>query len=153
MRNYTIKNGITLEKINNNLHLFVKTDKPNSKISQAPEVLKMRLNGLTFDRIGKILNLSRERIRQIEAKGVMYLSDEYKEQEKRIKERPLDYSLLIDELPLSNRLKNVLAKGRIRTLAGLLRTKKRDFLEIDGFGCKLLNETKDYFNSRNIVLE
>lgn len=61
---------------NNQLHEFVKKTINSADISdQHKKVLEMRLDQQSLEYIGKELNLSRERIRQIEKEGIEVLNE------------------------------------------------------------------------------
>lgn len=59
----------------------------------------------------------------------------------------------IEDLDLSSRTSNALAKSGIKTLAGLTRKTEQDIVAIEGLGAKALNEIKDFLNSRNLKLK
>ena len=66
--NYTRDNLITPEKIYAKKHLFIR--RSHTKI---PEILMMRLAGVTLKEIGDYFNVTPERIRQQEVRGCMII--------------------------------------------------------------------------------
>jgi len=59
----------------------------------------------------------------------------------------------IEDLDLSPRTSNALAKTGIKTLAGLTRKTEEDILAIEGLGAKALSEIKDLLTSHNLILK
>jgi DNA-directed RNA polymerase sigma subunit (sigma70/sigma32) len=66
--NYTKESNITIDEIKKNKDVFLK--QRGVWGSHACDVLKMRLEGYTFKKIGEILGKSKERIRQYEFMAV-----------------------------------------------------------------------------------
>ena len=136
--NTTQENLITIEKINNKRHLFTKGT--NARI---PEILMMRLNGVTLEEIGNNFGITRERIRGQEAKGCAMLEEGYMPPvvEPKVPEE-LTQQKIADNL--SARTTNALYYSSIKTIGGLIKKSEYDLLLIDGIGQKALREIKTY---------
>lgn len=98
--NATIEAKITPEKIQEKLSRFKR-----GKTNRIPEILYMRLNNLTLDEIAKNFGVTRERIRQMESKGILMVLSE---------NIPIDY--INEFLPP---IKNEQTKYEIRQLTEL----------------------------------
>jgi DNA-directed RNA polymerase alpha subunit len=150
MKNATKDNNITAEKIQNKLHLFNK-----GKNSRIPELLYMRLNGITLREIGEHFLVTQGRIRQMEAKGIEIL---------RSKNIPLKYvgdylpkevndnmKIRVEDLFLSTRTVNTLYNNNVRTVGGLTRKTKQDFLDMEGIGEKAVCEIRNCLLKMNLM--
>lgn len=59
----------------------------------------------------------------------------------------------IEDLSLSNRTQNALAKASIRTVGGLTKKRKEDLAEIEGVGEKAINEIKRALGNFGLILK
>ncbi|MBI2446519.1 MAG: DNA-directed RNA polymerase subunit alpha [Parcubacteria group bacterium] len=59
----------------------------------------------------------------------------------------------IEDLKLSNRTQNILLENRIKTIAGLLRLKEKDLLQLEGLGNKAVKEIKKALGKLGFTLK
>tara|TARA_R110000868_G_scaffold346759_1_gene607913 strand:+ start:1297 stop:1818 length:522 start_codon:yes stop_codon:yes gene_type:complete len=70
MSNYTIREGIKLSHIKKMEDGMLYNRKDPKLVERLTKILKMRLQNKTFEKIGEMLRVSKERIRQLEARAV-----------------------------------------------------------------------------------
>jgi len=148
--NYTRDNLITPEKIYATKHLFTKYGHKN-----IPEILMMRLAGVTLEEIGDHFGRTRERIRQQEMLGCMMLCEMLREGYVAPAPKPEIPKELIEqriEGIFSKRTVNALFNVSIKTIGGLIRKCEWDLLCIDGIGKKAVEDIKTYLLSVGLKL-
>ncbi len=59
----------------------------------------------------------------------------------------------IEDLNLSNRTQNILLENRIKTVAGILRLKEKDLLQLEGLGSKAVKEIKKAMGKLGLTLK
>jgi len=137
--NFQVEDMRVGEKTNyNRLILDIETDgsiTPKEALLKAVEILKGHLN------------IIEQNIKGEEKEMGLESSPAFKE----FKKEPKD--ILIEELELSARTKNVLLKNGIKTLAGLLRYKEESLKKLEGMGEKSLEEIKKVLKNLEYVIK
>lgn len=122
------------------LYLEIETDGtilPAQALYQATKILLDHFN-FVLEGIQKEAEPLKEKVKE---------EKEEKKEEKNILEMP------IEELNLSTRTKNVLLKSHIKTVAGLLRKKEKDLLELEGMGQAGIKEIKKALKKLGLELK
>jgi DNA-directed RNA polymerase subunit alpha len=137
--NFQVEDMRVGEKTNyNRLILDIETDgsvTPKEAFLKAVEILKGHLNFIE------------QNIKGEEKEMGLESSPAFKD----IKREPKD--ILIEELDLSARTKNILLKHGIKTLAGLLRYKEESLKKLEGMGEKSLEEIKKVLKNLEYVIK
>lgn len=135
--NYTKESNITIGELEENFS--------TEKQSRQKLVLLLRLEGKTLEEIGNTIGVTRERVRQMEAKGVEIVRHKVfpKIKEQGILIEIREYRIA-DCVELSTRTINALENNGIRTIGGLARKKITELLEMEGIGEKAVNEICGY---------
>jgi DNA-directed RNA polymerase alpha subunit len=142
--NYTKENNITPQIIEETFSKFSGSRK-NGRI---PEILKLRLEGFTLEQIAVKFSVTKERIRQMEAKGVCMITCGI-EQKKDITVTP---ATKIKELQIKETTKHSLLNYDIKTIADLTKMTANELLEFDGIGHVGLTDLCNYLDLFGIKL-
>jgi len=140
-----IKFPFTKEQVDVNKYLFT------GKKSRIVDMLYMRLDGLSFEKIGDKYGLSRERVRQLVEYGSKVII---------LGKLPIKKSLQKNLYPqkinscmiLSSRTINLLTSQGIHTIGGLSLRHRDGLLSIDGFGEKCLLEVENTLSKYGLQL-
>lgn len=142
MIDYDIEDMRVGDKTNyNRLKFDIETDgtiTPTEALASAAQILIEQFQIITAP-VGKSVKVEhkeepKEKLKEIE-----------KEEEDITKNK-------IEDLKLSNRAQNILLGGHIKTIAGLLRLKEKDLLQIQGLGNKAVKEIKKSLGKLGLTL-
>lgn len=131
------------------------------------QILEMRLNGASLRETGKVFSITRERVRQIEARVLDRIRYHYRDHAadldrlQRLQaarrrdpsrpEIPLRH-VPIEILELGPRATNALIDGGIGSLEQLCKCSETTLLSLHGFGPTTVQEVKDALATRNLHL-
>ncbi len=142
MINYDVEDMRVGDKTNyNRLKFDIETDgtiTPTEALISAAQILIEQFHVITAP-VGKVEKV--ERKEEIKEKLVE------KEKEEDVTKNK------IEDLKLSNRAQNILLDSRIKTIAGLLRLKERDLLELEGLGKHAVKEIKKALGKLGLTLK
>lgn len=144
MINYDIEDMRVGDKTNyNRLKFDIETDgtiTPTEALTSAARILIEQFQVIAAP-IGKLVKAEQK--------------EELKEKVKEIeKEKEEDITKIkIEDLKLSNRTQNILLGGHIKTIAGLLRLRDKDLLQLQGLGNKAVKEIKKSLGKLGFTLK
>lgn len=141
--NYDIEDMRVGDKTNyNRLKFDIETDgtiTPTEALKSAAQILIEQFQVITAPAVSKVTKA--EHKEEIKEKLIE------KEREEDITKSK------IEDLKLSNRTQNILLESRIKTIAGLLRLKEHDLMQLEGLGKHALKEIKKALGKLGLTLK